>query len=83
MNETVFQYGIAFMLLALSAHDFIRQNWHGAFYFLLAAGLFALWIELRNGCGKIEYFNCSWFMNPPPLPPETGKENPEDDRNGK
>ena len=83
MSGWFIQYAVNLFFCAMSVRDFLRENWHGAFYFLLAAGFLALWTELRRGGGAV-YNNCSWFVNPPPMPTdETGKENPPDDGHGK
>ena len=80
MSERVLQYSLTVFLCAVSFREYLNSGWLGAFYFLLAAGFLALWIELHKGDGeKNVYHNCSWFMTPPPPLPDATKENPHHD----
>ena len=82
MGEQFFQYAMSIFFCAMSLRDYLRSEWHGAFYFLLAAGFLALWVELRRKNGNAVYKDCSWFVNPPPVPPDFGKENSQNGSNG-
>lgn len=71
MSERFIQYAVAGFFCVMSLGNSLLENWIKAFYFLLAAGFLALWIELHKGDGKTVYKNCSWFMTPPPMPDAT------------
>ena len=72
------QYAMSVFLCAVSVREYWIKDWHGAFYFLLAAGFLALWTELhRRNSEATAYHNCSWFMGPfpsTPSTPDSGKE---------
>ena len=65
MGERFIQYAISVFFCAMSVHEYCVKNWNGAFYFLLAAGFLALWVEMHKKNEQSEYNNCSWFINPP------------------
>lgn len=58
-------YAAWIVMIGCSIREFLRENWIGAFYFLLACGFLAIWVELRKNKGTAQvYNNCQWFVNP-------------------